>query len=202
MVTFSDSLVEEMPKDFDPNAELAREVLRTELGDFYSAEDEKLHTKAWEAQTGRPLKMESESWADFKTRAAKFAKKSKPTVDVQTAREELDRLLKVDLDDMPEDTEDEQPRKHYVGLVHEYEDRLSLPRTDFSKPKPKAEEADKVSLERFNAAQKGTTYLDRMKFVEQERDLGCLNLIAMRDENEEVRKAAERRIVRLALNGR
>ena len=188
---------EETPAGFDANAELATDVLRSELGDAYSNEDENRMATAWELQHGRPLKRSFESWPQFRARSKKFDTKKSPEVDIQTAREELDRLLKIEVDDL-----DEEQKKRVTELIHGYEKRLSLPLTDFSKPRPKGPDAEKESLARFAAIAKAATWIDRVKLVQEERDLGALNLVAMRDEREEVRKAALRRIVSLSVTGR
>jgi hypothetical protein len=183
----------ELPPGFDPSAELATDVLAADLGDGYSQADVVRHAAAWEAVNGRPLKlpMDMESWADYAKRKKKFKMARPYLADAVTLAEDVEHLLRL------EEPEDEDARKTHRARIHEIEDALSRPRTDFAVPRLTHNDADAESLSRFLAIQTIETYSDRAISASKERDIGCLNLLSMRDSRPEVRAAAMKRILEL-----
>jgi hypothetical protein len=185
---------EPLPDGFDPSAEIAIEVLAVELGDFYGPSDVIRHAAAWEAVNGRPLKLplEMESWADYAKRKKKF-KPLKPYIaDAMTLADDIKRLLSM------EEPTDEAELKAHRARIHELEAALSRPLTDFSKPRAVSSDiADSESVSRFKAIQTIETWSDRVTSTSKERDIGCLNLLSMRDSRPEVRAAAMTRILEL-----
>jgi hypothetical protein len=185
----------EMPPGFDPSAEIATEVLAADLGDFYGPDDIVRHAGAWEAVNQRPLKLpiEMESWAQYAKRKKLF-KVTRPYMgDPATLAEDVESLLRADEPAEPEALKTHRKR------IHDLEDALGRKRTDFSVPRVVPANADAVSLSRFKAIVDIETWTDRVASVGEERDIGCLNLLSMRDPREEVRGAAMSRILELQI---
>lgn len=183
----------ELPEGYDPSAEIATEVLAADLGDGYSQADVIRHAGAWEAVNQRPLKLplEMESWADYAKRKKVFKAPRPYLGDPISLAEDVERLLKM------EEPSDEAERKAHRKRIHAIEDALSRPRTDFSIPRQTHSDSDAESLSRFKAIQTIETFSDRALSASKERDIGCLNLLSMRDSRPEVRAAAMARILEL-----
>lgn len=181
------------PEGFDPAAELATDVLAADLGDFYAPADVVRHAAAWEAVNQRPLKLplEMESWAEYAKRKKMFKAARPYLADALTLADDVKRLLAMD------EPEDEAEKRAHRKRIHALEDALSRPRTDFSVPRLTHNDADAESLSRFKAIQTIETYSDRAISASKERDIGCLNLLSMRDSRPEVRSAAMSRILEL-----
>jgi hypothetical protein len=189
------TLYDAPPAGFDPFAEIATEVLATELGDSYSDADVIRHAGAWEAVNNRPLKLplHLESWAQFAKRQLAFSKiKKRPYIaDAATMREDLARLLK-----QPQPINDEA-RDALNARVHELQDALGINRMDYVPPPPHPDDVQAETLKRFTAIAEIVVWSDRVKAVRKETDLGALNLLSMRDLREEVRSAAMARLLEL-----
>lgn len=190
---------ETMEKGYDPDAEIARVVLRSVLGDSFSREDEEFHEKAWSEKTGRVAKLAHESWADFRKRRALKEKEqsAKPQqslyVDQESAREMLARLIEKHKQSIPLNDREQSE-------AHELEDLLGRERTDFSKPaKLRDDDSEAKSLKRYAVIQQQLLWSERLKRVQKENDIGALNLVAMRDARDEVRQAAQNRILELEI---
>lgn len=183
----------ELPAGFDPSAELATDVLAADLGDGYSQADVVRHAAAWEAVNARPLKLpiEMESWAQYAKRKKLFKDPRPYIADPITLAEDIDRLIGMD---EPADADELNAHRK---RIHQLEDALGRPRTDFAIPRLTNNDADAESFSRFKAIQTIETYSDRAVSASKERDIGCLNLLSMRDSRPEVRAAAMSRILEL-----
>lgn len=208
----------EVEEGFDTDAKIARQVLSETLGDGFSREDEDYHASAWESSHGEPLKRAWESWPEFRARRDVFKSTRKPKtyfMDVPSAQQSLGRLRRKDVL-----TESD------VNEIHALEDMLEVTRTDVAAlytkkdvavrkregEKPERETvyfkkltkdmSDEQSLDHFNKIQTAATWADRIKLVHAETDLGALHLVVVRETREEVREAAEQRVMELEISSR
>jgi len=183
----------ELAAGFDPEAEVAREVLEDVLGDGFSREDEDYHARAWEATHGRPLKRSWQTWDEWKKYKAAFSG-ARPArsyhMDAASAQEALARMLNATA---PEWTTHEQAEIVELCKI------LDRQPPDFKKPRQTAEEVQAASLKRFEKLQSEQVWTEREKAVKKENDLGALELVQMRDPREEVRAAAIERIAQLTI---
>lgn len=199
---------------FDPEARIARDVLRDVLGDFFSQEDEDFHATAWEQTNAIPLKRSWESWADYVARKKEFKGVPKSYfMDAQSGQQSLARLRSKDVLTVGD-----------VNEMHALEDMLGTKRTDIEaiyKPKDvkiKTNDGDKVekywhrkvtkaeedtsALDAFQKIESAPVWVDRVRLVQSERDHGALQLVILRDTREEVREAAQQRVMELEIAGK
>lgn len=179
-------------EDFDPEAEIAREVLADTLGDSFSREDEELEARAWEVANGRPLKRDWWSWKQWRKykRDFKGVRPARPySMDPYSARQALNAL-------MEKSEWNEHDKAEIVALCA----MLDVKPPDFSKARITEAEAQAVSLDRFERIQSAELWNDRAKLVAKETDIGALHLVEARDAREEVRAIALSRIAELTVS--
>jgi hypothetical protein len=173
-------------------AQRAIVVLSTVLGDFYSEEDVERHASTWEVTHGSPLvrPWEEKDPQAFAKRAAKFGEKTGLSGDPAMFRADLAHLMEIN------------PKgERQIRQIHELQEVLGIPKTDFMQPTQTAKEIIAEAKKRYAEVQAFGVWTERLAVVNEETNVRVLQMLMEHDKRSEIREAAEARLALLTAMG-